>query len=281
MNLNRKLRLVSLTIPLIVLFGFALAAGRSAANDQGGDLYTYLPSITYQAPPRGIYGLVNQNGVPAAGITVTLQLRHGSNATPIRTMTTDASGNYAFLDAPTLGSGQQYFVFYPNAENVASRLSYWAGFLIDTYTAGDEIPGADFDIANITLANPPPAAVVTLPTTFTWNPRPATPTDNYELNIIGDSKEDQGHTYFYTNPPLGYIGVYTLDTLQGEMVYNESYGWTIWAYGPGGSLSAGNFGVSYFAYGVTFVQSAASNHTPAPAGQLRVNPELAYQRLTP
>jgi hypothetical protein len=281
MNLNRKLRLSGLVLTLIVLLGFALVVGRSVAN-QGADLLTYLPSIIYQPPPpRGIYGLVTQNGVPTAGITVTLQLREGSDTILVESVTTDANGNYSFLNAPTLGSGQRYFVFYPNAENVASRLSFWAGFLIDGYTAGDEVPGTDFDIANITLVNPPPAAVVTLPTTFTWNPRPATPGDSYELNLIGDEPEDEDETYFYTNPPLGYVNSYTLDTLPDTMVYDETYAWTVWAYGPGGTFAGGNFGASYLAYVFTFVESAAPSHIPTVPAQIRNSPELAFQRLAP
>src|SRR5688572_2271090 len=125
MNLNRKLPLVSLLLTLIVLLGFTIAVERSTAASQGADLFTYLPSITYQPPPpRGIYGLITQNGVPTAGITVTLQLREGNTTTAIETVTTDANGNYSFLNAPSLGSEQRYFVFYPNAENVASRVSF-------------------------------------------------------------------------------------------------------------------------------------------------------------
>jgi hypothetical protein len=278
MNLNRKLRLVSLTLTLVVLFSFALAAGHSSAGSQGADIFTYLPSITYQAPPRGIYGLVSQDGVPAGGVNINLNLREGSNVTTIMTVATDPNGNYSFLGAPSLGSGQQYFVYYPNSEDVASRVTFWAGFLINSYTAGDELNGADFDIANINLVTPAPASVVTLPTTFTWNPRPASPGDSYEFNLIDDETQQ---TYFYTNPPLGYVNSYTLNSLPGNMVYDESYGWTIWAYGPGGSLSAGNFGASYFAYGVTFVQSAAHTHTPTIPTHFRANLDLAFQRLAP
>lgn len=279
MTLNRKLHLAGLALTLLALLGFAIATGRTSASNQGADLFTYLPAIISQpTAPRGIYGLITQDGVPAAGITVTLQLRQGNNVTPVMAVTTDANGNYAFLDAPSLGSGQRYFVFYPNAENVASRVSFWTGFLIDSYTAGEELPGTDFDIANITLFSPPPASVVTVPTIFIWNPRPASPGDSYEFNLIDDETQQ---TYFYTNPPLGYVNNYTLDSLPGNMAYGEGYAWTIWAYGPGGSLSSGNFGASYLAYGVTFVESAAGSHTSLTAEQFRLNPQLAHQRLAP
>jgi hypothetical protein len=279
MNMNRKLSLLSLLLTLVVLLGFTIAADRSIAAARGGDLFTYLPSITYQPPPpRGIYGLITQSGVPVAGITVTLQLREGNTTTAVETITTDTNGNYFFLNAPSLGGEQRYFVFYPNAENVASRVSFWAGFLINSYVAGQEISGTDFDIANITLVNPPPASVVTLPTTFTWNLRPSSPGDSYEFNLIDDETQQ---LYFYTNPPLGYVGSYLLDALPSNMVYDEGYAWTVWAYGPGGSPSTGNFGAAYLAYGITFVESAAPTHTPLADGQFRPNANLAFQRLAP
>jgi hypothetical protein len=279
---NRKFALGSLLLALALLLGMAVAVKQSAANSQGADLSTYLPFASYQQAPRGIHGLVTEGGVPAAGITVTLQLRNAANqVSQVMLDLTDANGYYSFIGAPTLANGDRYFVFYPNAEDTAARVNYWAGFLINSYTAGDEINGTDFDIANIVLTNPAPGATVTLPTTFTWNPRAASPTDSYELNIVGDSEEDADETYFYTIPPLGYVGHYTLNSLPGSMDYNETYGWTMWAYGPGGTFPTGNFGTSYYVYIVTFAESAAGNHSPAAAVRLRPDPELVFQRLTP
>jgi hypothetical protein len=229
-------------------------------------------------PPQGIYGQITQNGAPVSGVTVTLQLRDGATSTEVLADTTDVNGNYSFLNAPTLAAGQRYFVFYPNDENDPSRVSFWAGLLLNSYTAGDTVNGTDFDIANIVLVSPGPASEVTLPQTFTWNLRPATPTDSYEFNLIDD---EQNITYFYTVPPLGYVNAYTLQSLPGNMVYDEGYGWIVWAYGPGGSLSTGNFGASFLAYGIAFVESAAGGQTEIVTSLQRNNSlDLVNQRLS-
>lgn len=278
MSFNRRITLATLLLAVVGLFGFAFIVGQSAAVGQGADLFSYLPLITYQEPPpRGIYGLVTQNGTPAAGVIVDLQLRQGNTSTAVLTTTTDLNGNYSFLNAPTLADGQRYYVRYPNVEGVASRVSFWFAFLITPYTAGDEVAGGDFDIANIPLGNPPPASIVNIPTLFTWGLRPATPTDNYEFNLLDD--QNANIYYFYTNPPLGYVNNYTLQNLPGNMDYDETYAWTIWAYGAGGSLDTGNFGASFLAYVITFTESAEGSLHPITTGQLHLNPEVGSQRL--
>lgn len=83
--------------------------------------------------------------------------------------------------------------------------------------------------------------------TFTWNLRPGLPTDSYEFNLFnyGD-----GNPWFYTNPPLGYVGSYTLQSLPPGFSTNDYYVWNIWVYDE-----LGGVGISCWARWVAFTNS--------------------------
>jgi hypothetical protein len=53
--------------------------------------------------------------------------------------------------------------------------------------------------------------------------------------------------YFFTDPPLGYVGSYTLNSLPPGFTTGYPYVWDMWVYSPDGG-----YGISYWAYYVTF-----------------------------
>jgi hypothetical protein len=85
---------------------------------------------------------------------------------------------------------------------------------------------------------------VDLPVTFTWIPRPASPTDSYEFELFDPANEEP---YFYTDPPLGYVSSFTLQDLPNGFDEGVEYGWAISVLSP-----EGGFGGSYYYFPITF-----------------------------
>lgn len=198
----------------------------------------YLPLIRNYRSPSGIYGTVTDNGVPAAGVELTLQRVTGSLWSTVDTTYTQADGSFAFTTALSLASGQRYAVdFYGSTPN---QLGYWVTKRIDTYAAGSTVHIGDFDIANVDLLTPANGMSVTLPYTFQWTPRPAVPSDSYELYMTG------GNSYYYSTP-LGYIGSFPLTTLPAGFVVGQNYYWGVYVSRPDGS-----YGFSYEGRQITF-----------------------------
>jgi hypothetical protein len=217
---------------------------------------TPTPTATATTPPpvSGIYGQVRYNGNPIAGINLVLRYYDGSAwSTWGSAVATDASGNYRFTGVPSLGSGQKYYVYYANGSNGnadnSNYLASWLSFLLTSYTAGANVLGGNFDIADVTLASPSGGSSVTLPHTFTWNRRTATTTDNYEFDLFDPTDEDP---WVYVGN-LGYVNGFTLNSLPTGFSLNTSYGWSPWVYGPDGGG-----GASYWYRTVTFVTAAAN-----------------------
>ena len=73
--------------------------------------------------------------------------------------------------------------------------------------SGSDLQMEDFDIADIQLVSPPDGATVSLPTTFQWITRPATPTDDYEFDLYDPDDSDPS---WYTYPSLGIMAIITL-----------------------------------------------------------------------
>jgi len=205
----------------------------------------FLPMVI-KAPEviPGLTGKVTMNGVPIAGIPLDLRFYNGSSYSTYASTTTDADGNYLFSQVPALQPGQNYYVRYRNDADIDTRLAYWHTADNVTYNATSLDLFATFDIADIVLSTPEPEASVDLPVTFTWIPRPASPTDSYEFDLFDPANED---TYFYTDPPLGYVSSYTLQGLPGGFEEGEEYGWAVAVLSP-----EGGFGASYYYHPVTF-----------------------------
>jgi hypothetical protein len=212
----------------------------------------WLPNVARMFPE--ITGRVTYAGSPAAGIHLQLRFWDGATWSTRLEAITNANGDYRFLYPPPLLGGQSYYVRYLNdasAGNVTDSryLWIWGGPDINSYTGG-MVSGSDFDIANVVLASPPPNATVGLPVTFVWQPRAATPTDNYLCEVF-----DLQTLNYWLSPAVGYSNQVVLPSLASGMAYGRPYGWDVWVSDGFGS------GVSYYYHRITF-------RAGAPAAQL-------------
>lgn len=218
----------------------------------------YLPAVAYQLLPNRLYGTVTDNGVSAAGVLLDLRFYNGSSWSTLTTTTTSIDGTYSFSDVPDLNSGQYYSVRYQNPlGSEPNHLWVWYTRSVNSFSPNNQVHIGDFDLANIALATPDYEATVSLPATFQWFPRPASPTDSYELDIYDPSDY---YPYAYTNPPLGYVSQFTLTDLPLSFNELEQYVWEIWVYSPDGG-----YGVSYESRAIYFTDLNLSNSQSAQA----------------
>jgi hypothetical protein len=215
----------------------------------------YLP-LTMKPLP-GIHGRVTYIGTSAGGVPLELLFYDGAMWSSIAATTTDSEGRYWFAGASALVPGQKYYVRYYNSAGTGGRLWVWNTRVLTSYTAGSSVKIGDFDITDIDLLSPASGSTVGLPFTFQWRPRPATPSDTYEFDLYDPT---DGNPYFYTAPPLGYVGSYTLNGLPSGFNPGVPYVWEIWVYDPDGG-----FGISYQSPSVTFSNAGSGTLvTPSP-----------------
>jgi hypothetical protein len=259
---------VSGTPSSLIMAGENLLAFRTSGGQvffvklQELDQSLYLPVI-HSTCTVGICGRVSVNGDFTAGVLLELRFFDGANWNTIRTQNTDAGGNYAFTDAPSLAPGQFYYVRYRNYANISGRLWVWATPLISAYSAGGTVPLSNFDIADIQLLSPV-NGVAALPTTFQWVRRAVAPSDTYEFNLYDPN---DGDPYFYTAPPLGYVGTFTLNGLPPGFSTGTQYAWEIWAYSPDGG-----YGISFETRMIEFLNSGMSETETTQPLRLKVGP---------
>jgi hypothetical protein len=217
---------------------YGSASGLSAP---GG--FVYLPFLRSNIG-LGIHGVVTLNGRPVAGVSLSLRFYNGTSWSTRAITITNQEGIYSFTNIPALFPGQLYYVRYINPSTFGDgRLGFWATREISFYAARSDVNIGNFDIADITLLNPEPGAVISLPITFQWARRPATPSDSYEFNLFDPYNE---LPYFYT-PPLGYVETYTLGRLPIGFSPGVVYGWALGVY----SLDGG-YGTSFYYHPVMF-----------------------------
>jgi hypothetical protein len=179
----------------------------------------------------GISGQVTYQGNPISSIPIELRFYNGSSNSLIATTTTQADGVYKFTSAPSLGSGQYYFALYRNVTNAtASYVDTCRSSNLTSYTAGNDVAGGSFDIANIPQVSPPNGANVALPYTFQWTPRAGVPSDNYRIEISKDN-----WSTWWSGPTLGYVSQYVLNSLPSELSLNTQNKWDVAAFSPDGS----------------------------------------------
>ncbi len=208
----------------------------------------FAPVIVGKPVPRGIYGRVTENGVAAPSVFLELRRYTGGVWSTQASQYTASDGSYSFTGVPSLNAGEYYYVRYQNSvSGPTNRLWTWHTQSLSSYTSGAEIQIGDFDIANIELITPASGAVVGLPYTFQWAARPATPLDSYEFNLFD---YEDGDPYFFTDPPLGYVSSYTLNSLPPGFGTYTYYLWNMWVYSPDGG-----FGISYWSNWVAFSSS--------------------------
>jgi hypothetical protein len=177
-----------------------------------------------------IYGRVTQGGSGLGGIQLQLRFFNGSTWSTQATTNTASDGTYVFPNAPTLGANQRYFVRYDNTAQVQGRLLAWSTRTITSYTSGTSVAIGDFDLADVPLVSPGGSVTVSLPTTFQWTRRPATPTDSYLLQIYDPVDRDPR----WLSPALGYTETTTLAGLSAGLVPNSQYAWDVVVAGPDG-----------------------------------------------
>ena len=250
------MRAKRLLTPFVALFAvfiltLSFAIGQVAGQEPGpgapeDDIIVYLP-LSVKAPGT-ILGHVRDGGVVASNVILELRrLNLDTYADSlVDTKTTDPSGYFAFTNQPSLVAQEVYYVKYSNPGNPA-RLWRWYTRALSTYTFGSIVNIGDFDIADVQLDQPMSGASVTLPRTFYWIVRPATPWDSYEFDLYEGC---DNCALFYTDPPLGYVGSYSLTALPPGFHNGTQYWWEIWVYNPDGS-----YGISFNTNAVTFTHS--------------------------
>ena len=229
--------------------------------------YVFMPLLAKPKPPRGLYGIVKENGSPAADVPLSLRFHDGSTWSTIATTTTASDGTYSFNNMPALAAGQRYYVQYQNSTGEQNRLNIWETQEVSTYIPGSEFNIGNFDLANVELTSPSAGATVNLPYNFRWTPRPASTTDSYEFNLYDYRDHDP---YFYTDSPLGYVGAFTLHSLPPGFVAGVYYAWNIGVYSPDGG-----YGISYHWYHfVKFSTTGIISEETGPTVFLRQNPPV-------
>ncbi|MEJ2597862.1 MAG: hypothetical protein P8Z00_05980 [Anaerolineales bacterium] len=216
----------------------------------------YLPLLSNDAGGK-LFGQVTENGSKAPNVPLTLCRLNSptdTHCTSMRTTTTIADGTYAFNNLPALQTGQKYFAYFKNTTNTKGRLWYWQTHSLVTYTFGSQVQLGNFDIEDIKLISPTLPVTVTLPVTFSWKVRSASPSDSYEFDLY---EPQNGSTNFYTKPPLGHVGSYRLKSLPSGFLMNQRYVWEVWAYAPDNA-----FGISLEARPVAFASSASPPTLP-------------------
>ncbi len=216
-----------------------------AASGPGGfgESRLYRNATFSNAGLKGINGLVLQNGSPASGVVLELRFFDGSSWSTRFSTTSEPNGAYQYPNMPGLTSGQKYSVRYQNDEHVSGRLWTWRTAEITTYSYGSNYQLNDFDIADIPLLLPEDGAALALPAVFQWTPRPATPTDSYELDLY-----DPNGDAWYRTALLGFVGNYNLSDLPVPLDVNTPYLWFVAVHNDGGTGES-------FTRGVTFLNS--------------------------
>lgn len=233
----------------------------------------YLPWITKEFNTRqGVAGRITLNGAPAADVTVNLCKFSGEDCSSVFTTTTSLQGDYVFMNASSLIAGQAYFAYYSNRDDTPGRLWYWQTPKLYTYAAGTRADLPAFEISDIAMVSPAASATTSLPATFVWKSRTSAPKDSYEFNLYGSNYKP----LFWTDPKLGHVSTYTLQSLpqsktEGEFEFGTPYWWEIWAYGD-----QGGYGISLEARQVVFSSAAAGSPPQANSSTLPDSPVQAF-----
>ena len=201
--------------------------------------------------PPGLHGRLTHNGAPAAAVDVGLYYYNGS-AWEISAATARSSSNgcYSFSGLAGLSAGRAYTVAYENDID-PSRLSYWWGPAVETYTAGTRQAGGSFDLANVSLVSPPGGNVSAFPITFIWQPR-GIAGDTYRWSMVDPETWD-----WWQTGDLGSADRVTLTVLPSGAQYGRQYCWQ-----PQVLNGSNGYGQAYYCRYVTFLQSGAPPAEP-------------------
>jgi hypothetical protein len=210
----------------------------------------FLPLIARTI--MGINGKVSINGVPADDVIMHLHLWNGSTWSVPTFAKTDNFGIYRFTTASSLQEKQKYRVDYSNFIDPA-HVNYCVNPNdITSYCAGTDLPGGDFDIANILQVSPPNGQTISLPFTFTWTPRTGVPTDNYVLEIWDNNSTEWWDS---GSSGLGYTSQYTLNGFPSGLSAGKAYSWGVGVHQPNG--------VYCYSYDQEWMVTFAANSNPS------------------
>ena len=211
----------------LLCVGLALSVAAGAAPGASGDagFTIYLPLFTQ--PGVHIGGYVAQGGLPAVGASIQVRRLTPSGSILVTTKQTDGNGRYDAV-VPMLAAGQVYWIQFVGSS--PERLLWWSARpYVDPATMGLDVEMPTFDVAGITQVAPSHNQNVSLPYTFQWTARPATPQDSYSVRISGSATFNSG--------ALGYTGSYQLSSLPPGALGGPSYGyyWLVAVSWPDGS----------------------------------------------
>ena len=212
----------------------------------------YLPMIIKQQEPaqNGIHGMITFSGSGIANIPLGLYLYNGTSWSLKRTCTTTQKGTFDFPNAPSLGTGGQYFVRYINALGDAGKLASWTSRIIYRYSSGDTVGTSRFDISDLALISPDNDVQTAIPATFNWTKRESASGEYYSL-ILYDPIDANP---LYQSTPYRSIEGIQLIGLPNGFSYYTPYAWTILPIGPDGAV-----GVPSESRLITFVTSTSSS----------------------
>jgi hypothetical protein len=210
--------LVALALPLTV----------KAAPEPGplADSVLYLPLIIRST--GSISGLVTDGGVPAVGARMTLYHFTVGNGLRPTTVFTNVRGEFCFCNLVALEPGEKFFLIYGGSSLDPAHLIRWELPIIYSFAAHDHLVLSSFDIAGMASLAPAEHEHITLPYTFQWTTRPATPQDSYYLVF------QNGNNFFWSGEQ-GYVGNYTMQSLPpGTSPGESSYYWSVHIASPDG-----------------------------------------------
>ncbi len=218
MSLLRLVLMTGLFLPLI-----AVAAPARAPHEAH---QFYLPLAIQTS--LNIGGLVVEGAGPAVGVSIHLRRFTVSGSVLTAATTTNAVGRYDFANVPRLPLGQVYAVMFVNSD--PSRLLWWQTPRFEPAKSGPNVTVGTFSVAGLTQTVPDPSAVVSLPYTFHWTPRPGLPQDDYWFQISGSVGHSSGN--------LGYASSYQLASLPAGAACGPTtnYHWLISITWPDGSV---------------------------------------------
>lgn len=248
---------------LMLVLLVPLAASAAPARNPAGSTILYLPAILR---PGGsmITGRVTDNGTPAAGVEVELRFFNNLDWSSAGSATTGGDGVFRFDNPAALKSGEKYYVRYLNpSDSDDSRLAAWFTRELTSYSPGTGVNIGDFDLANVALTAPDHLSTISLPHTFEWAVRPASPQDSYALTLFDD---EDGNPWFASGP-LGHQGNYTLNARPSGFNANAVYAWSVTVFASDEATGEGDgYGLPFWYNYVTFASGQASTGS-APVAQ--------------
>jgi len=194
----------------------------------------FLPLVA--EPPASVIGYVTENGSPAPNVPLSLLRFDGGNWVSSSIIETDALGKYEFQGLEALRSGQTYQVQFTGGPD---RIGHWWTPMISQLPGGATFQNRTFDIGWVNPdLRPVSDSTVSLPVTFTWNRRAASPSDSYQLHLqtgripVQDGEPVQGDLVFFETGLLGYANSYTLEELPPGFAYGVYYRWYLTVHSP-------------------------------------------------